>query len=385
MKIFLLPLIAIAILIPSQVQAQWYSEDGVVPDSEWRKSVGSFGSMMLLSSEPESFLEQWDQPASPGYTPSLSTTSDVKRGDMIVAFVFFSGGQANNKGHCDIIADLAVIGPDGSEYASEPDNDLCSGVAPPPEQRMQLGRAYLGLIIEPQDLLGEYTFTANVCDRVADVCLELKRSFEAKHRLESFDLGELMDSYYLDPRPEFIDEAIYALSESDILENSETFPPAVGFLTEVFSSNPTRIGAWKETISKQPDGPRGVLTNALKLSADTSAIKTALPVSPSQNDMFWGAYFASGDIAYLDLLISNLAFCDERKDLNLFLTGGSAKWSLSSNIRQHFRVKEHVQTRLVDLNGTKNQPLNEAIESAPGDLKEEMVEILRTQHAAGIW
>ena len=354
-------------------------------DSNWRKSDGSFQAMMHFSSDPDDFLAQWGRPPSPDYAPELKTPDSVRRGDLVVAFVFFTGCSADSAGLCNVTADLVVLAPDGSEYARVDDAEVWTGKAPPPEPYMQLAAAYLGIIIEPQDLLGEYTVTANVCDQVGETCLDLSQSFDAVHRLATFDFDQLMDTYYLDPRPEFVGLFIGKLSDRGVLENPDSAPPAIAFLAEVFAANPEKVSDWETTIEAQPEPTRTRLFDALKLSGDPGAIRDINPPSPSLNDMFWGAYFASGNTQYLDAIIEKITLSDDRVDLNNFLVGGSAKWSLSSNIRNHLRVKQHVEARLLSSEESTRIHLTEVIEKSPSELRSEMIEQLRAQHDAGVW
>lgn len=367
-----------------QAHGQWYENGESASDTSWRKNHGELGAVLLLSSDPDEFLAQWDQPATPGYAPKMETTGTVRRGDLIVGFLFFGGCQADDEGLCNLVADLLVLDPDGGEYGRVDGAELWVGKPPPPEGNTQLGKTYLGIVIEPEDPLGEYTFTAHVCDRVAETCLDLTQVFEATGRLVEFDLYELLHGYYLDPRPDHIDRAIRELATSGILEDENAFPPMVAFLTEVFSANRGELEGWKETIAVQDEAAREVLLFAVALSDNPKGILTWEQQAPYWNDMLWGAYFASGDTEYLQQIIENTQLAQERRDLNRYLTGASAKWSLSSNLRNHLRVKQYVEASLAQ-SSKHAEVLQEVLDKEPGTIRAATTEILRTQHEAGIW
>ena len=160
-------------------EAQWFEGGRPVQDREWRKSHKEFGVMLVLSSQPEEFLEAWDKPAAPDYAPQLTSADRVARGQPIVAFVFFTGCRANDAGHCVSTTEFQVLRPDGSEYASLDRSELWTDKEPPVSRAVQLGIAYIGVVIEPDDPLGEYTVKAKVCDQVAGRCLTLLQRFTA--------------------------------------------------------------------------------------------------------------------------------------------------------------------------------------------------------------
>jgi hypothetical protein len=177
-------LILTLMLSSSIATGQWYEGGMPVQDREWRKSHKEFGAMMLLSSKPEEFLEAWDKSPSPDYGPKIETTETVSRGEPIVAFILFAGCRANEAGHCVSTTEFKVLKPDGTEYAALEPSELWTNKEPPPGKAVQLGLAYIGVVIEPEDPLGLYTVKANVCDQVADRCLMLTQRFTVTESVE---------------------------------------------------------------------------------------------------------------------------------------------------------------------------------------------------------
>jgi len=96
--------------------------------------------------------------------------------------------------------------------------------------------------------------------------------------------------------------------------------------------------------------------------------------------MNWSSYFATGDVKYLKKIISDIQLADDRKDMNLFLTGITARWSLCSNAKEDKKVKDYLFT-LKD----KSPVIGDILKKEPEEFNQEMVDVLKEQRAKGIW
>jgi tetratricopeptide (TPR) repeat protein len=67
--------------------------------------------------------------------------------------------------------------------------------------------------------------------------------------------------------------------------------------------------------------------------------------NPSLNDFYWGAFYATGKVKYIDKLLDNCVYSNEKEDVNLYLTGATAMWSLCSNSQDSPLVKNHLKLR----------------------------------------
>jgi hypothetical protein len=160
-----------------QAAAQWNENGAPLPDTPSTKSKDGFGAMLLLSDEPNRFVEEW-QSTPPDHRPTLRTTDRAPRNRQVVAFLFFSGCRPAN-GACDCSVDFTVVRPDGSTYAERSNLELWRGKAPTPGSILQLSVANLAITIETRDPLGTYTIKAKVKDNVAGTVLELTTPLEA--------------------------------------------------------------------------------------------------------------------------------------------------------------------------------------------------------------
>ena len=73
--------VLVVLLIASTTHAvpQWRAEGEPVPDTEWQKSSGDFGAMLLIANDPQTFFEAWNRPPSPEYKPRIETTAEAHR------------------------------------------------------------------------------------------------------------------------------------------------------------------------------------------------------------------------------------------------------------------------------------------------------------------
>src|SRR5262245_35773881 len=93
--------------------AQWKKGEERIADTPDRKSVDGFGGNLLVVKDPRAFIEEWQKPETPHITPA----TEVKRGDLLGAFVLFAGCKPDAEGNCNSEVDYAVYKPDGSLYA----------------------------------------------------------------------------------------------------------------------------------------------------------------------------------------------------------------------------------------------------------------------------
>lgn len=198
------------------------------------------------------------------------------------------------------------------------------------------------------------------------------------------DLDAFMNKYYLQPRPDRIAEAIGMLSTSGVLQNAEAVAPITGFFSEVFTANPSRLAEWQPIIAKQPAVSRSMLDSALSWSKAGGVLQLQ-GRSPQMNDVFWGAFFASGNPAYVKKVLEVAPFAEERNDFNLWSTGATAKWSLASNARQHPLVHSILEDARRTADKRTQDMISEILKRDPARIREEMADTYAKQKAAGKW
>jgi hypothetical protein len=163
------------LLIPF-ASSQWWQNGKRVPDDTWRRAKGDLGVMLLLTRDAKLFLKDWyGTPQS--HAPSIRTTDRAVRGDVVAAFVVFTGCMPSPSGTCDGTVDFTVLKPNGSVYSEAKNNPLLTGKSAE-APTVQLSSAHLDIRIEQQDPLGMYTVKAHVRDTRANITIDVEQRFE---------------------------------------------------------------------------------------------------------------------------------------------------------------------------------------------------------------
>jgi len=108
-------------------------------------------------------------------------------------------------------------------------------------------------------------------------------------------------------------------------------------------------------------------------------------VSPENNDLYWGAFFASGNPVYVKKLLQRVPLSDEREDFRTWATGATAKWSLASNAQQHPRVRAILEGERQGAGSRMREIIEDLLTGDPERFKKEMTETYAKQKAAHKW
>ncbi len=191
----------------------------------------------------------------------------------------------------------------------------------------------------------------------------------AAHAAQDAQYANWMTFYYLKKDPSGVVDYLAWLQYSGLLEQYETLSPSVsGFLSVVFADNPAQVKDWVASVSFTGKA-RKIVQHALWLSGNTKLIKTVFkeepeytktparglllsePKTPTDLDMYWAAFSASGDVAYIRKVIDTLKelespALDRKEGLNM---RAAAAWSLGANMAQHElavrEVTDEIKTR----------------------------------------
>ena len=198
------------------------------------------------------------------------------------------------------------------------------------------------------------------------------------------EFGYFTHMYYLQPQPELINSAITFIGSSDVVSNPNVKAPLLMSFSCLFSNyGSTEKEKWKSTIKTIAEPAKSLLTHSINNSP--SKLLEETPTSPAKNDMNWACFFATGDFKYLNSIIEVLKYLDDRKDINLFLTAASAKWSLSSNAKSHFKVRMAMEAMKVGDVPDMRPLAEEILDKDPQVIREETVAVLKEQKEKGVW
>ncbi len=192
------------------------------------------------------------------------------------------------------------------------------------------------------------------------------------------NFSTILQTYYLYKDKDLVDKTIDFVNHST-MSYERLEPILTGFFGALFLYDKNVKKSFLKNIDKIEKPDIKELLKTLS-SSDIDTIYSKTKITTEYNDMNWASYFATGNVKYIDNIISNVAYENERTDINLFLAGASAKWSLCSNANQDKLVKKHLDS-LKD----KNENIKEILNEEPQYFKDKMVEILKEQKSKGIW
>jgi hypothetical protein len=169
------------------------------------------------------------------------------------------------------------------------------------------------------------------------------------------EFAQFATFYYLRPQPELIARAIESLGSNQFLDNVgrqdnrkflQRAQTCVGFFAEIFASNPDRVAEWQTMIERrgQDRDVRHWLREALKLSRSGPLLERGRPGPDSLEmaDQFMGAFFASGNRAYLQKLVDGLQSLDSAR-YSLSRAGAGSMMLLAYNAPHHPLVRQTLE------------------------------------------
>jgi len=170
----------LALLVVSSAHAQWIDKQGnTLADTDDRKSIGSFGAEIVLTTDAEGLEERWSTPSE---TVNVDSVENVRINEPIYAFVVFSGCKPGVAGKCNVSMSFRVLRPDGKVYANTPSMEVWQDKEAPPKRALALSVQYLRVRVEPHEQRGRYTVEVQVRDENSGKILALKKRFGAADR-----------------------------------------------------------------------------------------------------------------------------------------------------------------------------------------------------------
>lgn len=175
-----------------------------------------------------------------------------------------------------------------------------------------------------------------------------------------------LESYYLNPQPEQLGQAVRSLSRQGYFEKPGHTAIAIGFLSTVFAQNPQRVDGWLVEFNGLPPNHHRLIASALwqaghpmgaqlmrTLSEHSSvaaevhqlAAKPSVPVadtpvlSPSSMNLQWGAFLATGNERHVVAILDGIGA--DRPALSK-----AARYALAQNAVAHSRVMEICRSQL---------------------------------------
>ncbi|MBC6109149.1 hypothetical protein ACFOG5_12445 [Pedobacter fastidiosus] len=192
------------------------------------------------------------------------------------------------------------------------------------------------------------------------------------------DFSEILSNYHLSKDSGIVEKSIDYLNKTqmdyEILSSIVT-----GFYGAVFLNDEAikKDFGNKITLLKKPKIKRLMI---FLLSSNIDTVYSKAKVSITLNTMNWSSFFATGNTKYLDHIIENIQYVENRTDRNLFLAGASAKTSLCANSKKSDSVYKYLNSLI-----EKKPFLKEILENDPKYFQNEMIDILKIQRENRLW
>ena len=197
--------------------------------------------------------------------------------------------------------------------------------------------------------------------------------------MAEFDTRTWMQWYYQHPMPEHAMRAFTELtSEPEFVGLPELQGltlsldpwsrgpwPLIVFYAELMRAHPERTEAWAQQVrghehervfllaiwmSDTPEGRASLAGHggdsesvdmAQSLAQSPPPQLGALEVSgPIILDMMWSAFFASGDVTWVERIMTAFSMLGAPEGSPTYAVGSSALWSITANAREHPRIRE---------------------------------------------
>ena len=133
---------------------------------------------VIVTSKGKELFDRWQRPSVDPF--SVEPVGIARRGQFISAVVLFKGCKPDAAGMCNLSMDITAYAPDGSRYGAFPGAELWQGKPGPDKGFTQLGRDYMGLVIEPNDPAGTYRVTVVARDQNANTTVSGESTFAVK-------------------------------------------------------------------------------------------------------------------------------------------------------------------------------------------------------------
>lgn len=199
------------------------------------------------------------------------------------------------------------------------------------------------------------------------------------------DFDNFVQHYYLQPQPGLVLPAIEFAGTSRLFTKHEEFAlPVTAFFSALFSKYPESIDGWKKSVEQQDAQTQTYLLKAVGNTPRQLAAQANSGMA--RNDIYWFAFFADGDTSYLDEIIAQLKYLDERKDFALFLTAATAEWSLTSNSKEHLLVRSTLETYKRNcVDEIMCSVFDKILTQSPAQIEAEHRKIISAQQKKGLW
>lgn len=380
----------------------WITRDGKpVPNTDSMKSIDGFGGSLVVTPDPD-WEAKWN--TSPDTVPHFREASKVRYGERLTILTFFINPQVNESGEINVVCDIKVTRPDGSQSINSKGIECAKRKLQGDPHSVRLTSAVINYTGDKGDPPGLWKIDVSLTDRNRKVIVPLKTKFElveikAGNSFKSQeDVSKWMTFYYQKPDSSRLPEAIEYMSQSGTLDNKNALAPIFGFLAGVFKDNPQQVPSWIDRLGSLEESHLGVVVlglwyanlpdsqkrvyailenhpdlkrqfGYLSQGSPTPVEKIPLEQGAWVLDALWGNFMATGNKTPVQRIMTTLPWIDAKGDINRLLIGGAARWSLTSNAVQHQRVMQFCEEDVSTQSKEVAAKLREVIANAKKEQK----------------
>ena len=129
---------------------------------------------------------------------------------------------------------------------------------------------------------------------------------------------------------------------------------------------------------------RAVLDSALAWSKAGGVLQLTLPTK-MMGDLYWGAFFASGNPAYVKKLVGLAGFASEQNDAITWAVGSMTKLMLARNSRQQALLRSILEDEKRTADKPTRDLINEILTTDPQWMQKQMFAFRHRQIRSGKW
>lgn len=341
---------------------------------------------LLIKTIDYSFQEKWNNTLGASI-PAISSCDKVFKKQYFFLTAIAADYSSNSQDLSEVQYSIQITKPDNSIYFKQEHLPLVKGKIIN-KNNLQMSDAILEVCFQDHDAFGKYKIEVEIIDRVSgkskiinsDITLAPLLSYKQIQVKDDDAFSDWFLKYYENPKPEEAMAYYKYYAHSKLSENEAGFWPLFSFFLEIAKHNtylwPQMIDDYENQDVKTKIYLLYLLTYSnigttdffnglvgdeketyLKLNASPLTDFYGTIVDPSQLDMLWGNFTASGSYQPILKLIKTLDYTkyqgyiekyknskqtdnDRQMAINNAIYN-SLVWSLSSNCKQHKLVKEY--------------------------------------------
>ncbi len=152
----------------------WRTADGsVAKNTDNRKTIDDFGGWLLVTSNPD-----WENQWNSRNIPAFKEAKTVRLGETVTILPFFANPKLDSHSAFHILCDIKLTRPNGTLSIDEKNISCAQSILSVSPQQMFLTRTVIKFVGEEKDPLGIWTVEFTLKDKIRNVSVPLKTSFE---------------------------------------------------------------------------------------------------------------------------------------------------------------------------------------------------------------